>query len=157
MWIVQYFRVKSKKWRSCKASWVCSFSLFLEIRLLSFSHRSSGSLYVAVDITTETLKECCVWSNWQIYEIRWNPEECLLSFVTMNEIRIPDYIFQTKEQSKEWIARWKLTSNKVKTAPSFGQVIVSVFWDSWAVIFTEFLAKGKTINWTVYAFLLDRM
>ena len=46
---------------------------------------------------------------------------------------------------------------KANTVKSAGKVMSTVFWDACAIIYTDYLEKGKTITGAYYASLLHRM
>jgi len=88
---------------------------------------------------------------------RRNKAEFLRRFITMDETWVHYFIPETKQQSKQWIARGELAPKKAKTIPSAGKVMASVFWDARGIIFIDYLPKGKTINGVYYANLLQRL
>jgi len=45
----------------------------------------------------------------------------------------------------------------VKTVPSAGKVMATVFWDSQAIILIIYLEKGRIITGASYSLLLDRL
>ena len=75
----------------------------------------------------------------------------------MDETWIHHFTPKMKEQSKQWTERRESASKKVKTVPSAGKVMASVFWDAREIIFIEYLHKGKTINSEYYTNLLQRL
>ncbi len=54
--------------------------------------------------------------------MRRNLDEFLYQFVTVDETWIHHYTPETKEQSKQWIVRGKLSPKKVKTVKSADKV-----------------------------------
>ena len=62
-----------------------------------------------------------------------------------------------KEQSKQWTAKDEPTPKKAKVIPPDGKVMVTVFWDSYWVIFVDYLKKSETINGEYYAELLQSL
>jgi len=84
------------------------------------------------------------------------PKEFLRRFVTVDETWIHWYTPETKEQSKQWTSPGEPAPKKVKTAPSAGKVMATVFCDSQGVIFIDYLEKGKTVTGLYYAELLGR-
>lgn len=75
----------------------------------------------------------------------------------MDETWIHHYIPETKQQSKQWIARGESAPKKAKCVPSAGKVMASVFWDAKGILLIDYLEKGRTITGEYYASLLDRL
>ncbi|GFY27096.1 transposase [Trichonephila clavipes] len=65
--------------------------------------------------------------------------------------------FHTGVQSAEWTARDEPTPKRGETQKSTGKVMTSVFWDTYGIIFIDYLKKGKTINSDYYVALLERL
>ena len=51
----------------------------------------------------------------------------------------------------------KIPKNFTKTQTSAGRVLASVFWDPQAILFIDYLAKGRTINSKYYIALFVRL
>ena len=58
---------------------------------------------------------------------------------------------ETKELSKQWTAKDEPAPEKAKVISSTSKVMATVFWDSYGVIFVDYLEKGKTINGELWA------
>ncbi|KAL6257504.1 hypothetical protein P5V15_011074 [Pogonomyrmex californicus] len=86
-----------------------------------------------------------------------NESDFLRRFITVDETWIHHYIPETKEQSKQWTAKGEPAPKKVKTVPSAGKVMATVFWDSHGIVCIDYLEKGKTITGAYYASLLDKL
>lgn len=86
-----------------------------------------------------------------------NPEDFWRRFITVDETWIHYYTPETKEQSKQWVAKGEPAPKKAKTVPSAGKVMATVFWDTQGVILIDYLQRGKTITGEYYALLLDRL
>ena len=52
---------------------------------------------------------------------------------------------------------WLPEAKKVKTQPSAGKVMATVFWDTKGIIMLDFLPKRSTITGVCYANLLDQL
>ena len=65
----------------------------------------------------------------------YNKADFLRRFVTMDEIWVHHFGPETKEQSKQWTERGESAPKKVKTVPSAGKVMASVFWDARGTVF----------------------
>lgn len=86
-----------------------------------------------------------------------NEPDFLQRFITVDETWIHHYTPETKEQSKQWIAKGEPAPKKAKTVSSAGKVMATVFWDSHGIILIDYLQKGKTITGEYYASLLDKL
>lgn len=85
-----------------------------------------------------------------------NPQEFLRRVVTVDEIWIQYYTFETTQQSKHRTFSDKSASKKAKSVLSAGKIMATIFWDSKGIILLEFLEKGSTITGQYYSELLDR-
>ncbi|XP_037931663.1 histone-lysine N-methyltransferase SETMAR-like [Teleopsis dalmanni] len=85
-----------------------------------------------------------------------NPNEFLRRFVIVDETWIHHNTPETKEQSKQWVARGERGPKKVKQSLSANKVMATVFWDASGVIHIDYLEKGKTITGEYYSKLLNR-
>ncbi|XP_061382621.1 uncharacterized protein LOC133320030 [Danaus plexippus] len=110
-------------------------------RLLTFDHKRNR-------VTTS--KECLAMFS-------RNPDEFLRRFVTVDETWIHHNTPETKEQSKQWVARGEPGPNKAKQSLSAKKIMATVFWDAHSVIRIDILEKGKTITGEYYSKLLDRL
>ena len=61
----------------------------------------------------------------------------------MHETWVHHLTPETKEQSKQWTEREESAPRKVKTVPSDGKIMASVFWDACGMIFIDYLQKRK--------------
>lgn len=109
-------------------------------RLLTLDHKRNRMT---------TSKECLAMFN-------RNPDEFLRRFVTVDETWIHHNTPETKEQSKQWVARGERGPKKAKQSLSANKVMATVFWDARGVIHIDYLEKGKTITGEYYSKLLDR-
>lgn len=109
-------------------------------RLLTLDHKRNR-------VTTS--KECLAMFS-------RNPGEFLRRFVTVDETWIHHNTPETKEQSKQWVARGERGPKKFKQSLSANKVMATVFWDARGVIHIDYLEKGKTITGEYYSKLLDR-
>jgi hypothetical protein len=75
-----------------------------------------------------------------------NRKEFLRRFITVDETWIYHYTPEMNEQSKQWISPGKQAPKKVKTVPSAGKVMTTVFWNSKGIIFIDYLERGRTIT-----------
>lgn len=90
-------------------------------------------------------------------QFRRNKPEFWRRLITVDETWVHHYTPETKEQSKQWIAKGEPAPKKAKTVSSAGKVMASVFWDSRGIILIDYLEKGKTITGAYYASLLDKL
>lgn len=86
-----------------------------------------------------------------------NPKDFLHRIITIDETWIHHYTPESKEATKEWVARHEIPPKRPRTQQSAGKVLASVFWDSSGILFIDYLEKGKTINSDYYCELLDRL
>jgi histone-lysine N-methyltransferase SETMAR len=97
----------------------------------------------------------CSRDNLQLFQR--NPQDFRHRFVTVDETWMHHYTPETKEQSKQWVPSGESAPKKAKTVPSAGKVMVTVFWDSQAIILINYLEKGKIITDAPYSLLLNRL
>lgn len=109
-------------------------------------------------LLTPLQKQCRMEISEQCLELfRADPSEFLRRFITTDETWVHHYTPETKEQSKQWIAKGEPAPKKAKTELSAGKVMATVFWDQQGIIFIDYLQHGKTITGPYYASLLDRL
>ncbi|GFW05264.1 putative DD34D transposase [Trichonephila clavipes] len=72
-----------------------------------------------------------------------NKSEFLRRYVTMDETWLHHFTPESNRPSAEWTARDETTPKCGKTQKSAGKVMASVFWDTHAIIFIDYLKKGK--------------
>jgi hypothetical protein len=77
--------------------------------------------------------------------------------VMMIEFWVNHYDPETKEMSKQWKHADSPPPKKDKSQPSSGKVMLSVFWDWWVVIVTDYEQKGVTITDEYYWNLLRNL
>ena len=90
---------------------------------------------------------------------RFRPKEddFLPRLVTVAETWVHYYEPENKAQSRQSVGPGSPRPKKLKTQPSAGKVMTTVFWDAKGVIMFEFLAKKSTITNAYYANLLDQL
>jgi hypothetical protein len=86
-----------------------------------------------------------------------NKTDFMRRFITMDETWIHHYTPESKQQSKQWTEAGCSAPKKTRSAPSAGNVTVSVFWDAEGILFIDYLEKGKTITGEYYSNLLTRL
>ena len=59
--------------------------------------------------------------------------------------------------SRQWVGPGSPRPKKLKTQPSAGKVMATVFWDAKGIIMLDFLPKRSTITGVYYANLLDQL
>ena len=59
--------------------------------------------------------------------------------------------------SRQWVGPGSPRLKKLKTQPSAGKVMATVFWDAKGIIMLDFLPKRSTITGVYYANLLDQL
>ena len=59
--------------------------------------------------------------------------------------------------SRQWVGPWSPRPKKLKTQPSAGKVMATVFWDAKGIIMLDFLPKRSTVTGVYYANLLDQL
>ena len=59
--------------------------------------------------------------------------------------------------SRQWVGPGSPRPMKLKTQPSAGKVMATVFWDAISIIMLDFLPKRSTITGVYYANLLDQL
>ena len=83
---------------------------------------------------------------------RSKEDDFLSRLVTVDETWVHYYEPENKAQSRQSV---EPGSSRLKTQPSAGKVMATVFWDAQGVIMLDFLAKKSTITGAYYANLLD--
>jgi histone-lysine N-methyltransferase SETMAR len=86
-----------------------------------------------------------------------NTTDFVRRFITMDETWIHHYTLESTEQSKQWRKAGCSVPKKIRSVPSAGKVMASVFWDAEGILFTDYLEKGKTITGEYYSNLLTRL
>ena len=81
----------------------------------------------------------------------------LSRLVTVDESWFHYYEPENKAQSRQWVGPGSPRPKKLKTQPSAGKVMATVFWDAQGLIMLDFLAKKSTITGAYYANLLDQL
>ena len=84
-------------------------------------------------------------------------DDFLLCLVTVDETWVHYYVPENKVQSCQWVGPGSPRPKKLKTQPSAGKVMATVFWDAKGVIMLDFLPKRSTITGVYYAYLLDQL
>jgi len=84
-------------------------------------------------------------------------EAFLSQIVTDEETWADQYEPETKRQSVEWHHPQSLRKKKIKTIPSAGKVMITVFWDIDGVILVDVTARGETINSDAYIKTLQKL
>jgi histone-lysine N-methyltransferase SETMAR len=105
-------------------------------------------------LTVDNKRNRAVASKARLSLMQRNPDKFFCRFVTVDETWIHHYTPETKEQSKQWIAKGESCPKKAKIVKS---TIATVFWDARGIIFVDYLEKGKTITGDYYASLLDQL
>ena len=80
-------------------------------------------------------------------------DDFLLRLVTLDETWVHYYEPENKAPSRQWVWAWIPEAKEVKTQPSAGKVMATVFWDA----MMDFLPKRSTITEVYYANLLDQL
>ena len=75
----------------------------------------------------------------------------------MDETWIHHYTPESKQQSKQWTEAGCSAPKKIRSVPSAGKDMASVFWDVEGILFIDYLEKGKTITGEYYSNLLTRL
>jgi hypothetical protein len=57
----------------------------------------------------------------------------------------------------QWTEESCSVPKKIRSVPSAGKVMVSVFWNAEGIMFIDYLEKGKTITGEYYSNLLTRL
>ena len=90
-------------------------------------------------------------------QFRSKDDDFLSRLVTVDETWVHYYEPENKAQSRQWVGPGSPRPKKLKTQPSAGKVMATVFWDAQGVIMLDFLANKSTITSTYYANLLDQL
>ena len=88
---------------------------------------------------------------------RSKKNDLLSRLVTVDETWVHYYEPENKAQSHQSVGPGSPRPKKLKTQPSAGKVMATVFWDAQGVIMLDFLAKKSTIIVAYYANLLDQL
>ena len=83
-------------------------------------------------------------------------DDFLLCLVTVDETWVYYYEPENKAQS-QLVGPGSPKPKKLKTQPSAGKVMATVFWDAKGIILLDFLPKRSTITGVYYANLLDQL
>jgi histone-lysine N-methyltransferase SETMAR len=86
-----------------------------------------------------------------------NKTDFMRRFITMDETWIHHYTPESKQQSKEWTEAGCSAPKKIRSVPSAGKFMASVFWVAEGILFIDYLEKGKTITGEYYSNLLTRL
>ena len=86
---------------------------------------------------------------------RSKEDDFLSRLVTVDENWVHYYELENKAQSRQSVGPGSPRPKKVKTQPTAGKVMATVFWDAQGLIMLDFLAKKSTITGAYYANLLD--
>ena len=78
-------------------------------------------------------------------------DDFLLRLVTVDGTSVHYYEPENKAQSRQWVGPGSPRPKKLKTQPSAGKVMATVFWDAKGVIILDFLPKRSTITGVYYA------
>ena len=84
-------------------------------------------------------------------------DDFLLRLVTVDETWVHYYEPENKAHSRQWVGPGSPRPKKVKTQPSAGEVMATLFWDAKGVIMLDVLPKRSTITGVYYANLLDQL
>jgi histone-lysine N-methyltransferase SETMAR len=119
--------------------------------------RKLSARWVLQLLTVDQKQKCvrCSKDNLQLFQR--NPQDFRHRFVIVDKTWIYHYTLETKEQSKQWVPSGESEPKNVKTVPSAGKVMATVFWDSQGILFISYMEKGKTITGASYSSLLDRL
>ena len=71
-------------------------------------------------------------------------DDFLLRLVTDDKTCVHYYEPENKAQSRQWVGRGPPRPKKLKTQPSAGKVIATVFWNAKGVILLDFLPRIST-------------
>ena len=82
---------------------------------------------------------------------RSKEDDFLSRLVTVDETWVHYYEPENKAQNPRWVGPGPPRPKKLKTQPSAGKVMVTVFWDAQGIIMLGFLAKKSTITGAYYA------
>jgi len=93
--------------------------------------------------------------NLELY--RAYPDKFLCRYVTMDETWAHHFDPETKQQSMQGKHPTSPPVVKFRKNDSASKVMVSVFWDSEGVLFTDYLEKGKTVTGVYYAGLIRKL
>ena len=73
--------------------------------------------------------------------------------MTVEETWVHYYEPENKAQSLQWVGPGSPRPKKLKTQPSAGKVMATVFWDAKGVIMLDFLPKRSTIIGVLFKFV----
>ena len=88
-------------------------------------------------------------------QFRSKEDDFLSRLVTVDETWVHYYGPANKGQSRQSVEPGSPRSKKLKTQPSAGKMMATVFWNAQGVIMLDFLANKSTITGACYANLLD--
>ena len=74
--------------------------------------------------------------------------------VTGDETGVHYHQPETKKASEEWRHTSSLKPKKIRTQPSAGKVMLTLFWDKRGVILEHYMPRWNTVTSTTYADLL---
>ena len=75
----------------------------------------------------------------------------------MDETLAHHFDLETKQKSMQWKHPTSPPVVKFRKIVSASKVMVSVFWDSEGVLFTDYLEQGKTVTAVYYAGLIRKL
>ena len=79
-------------------------------------------------------------------EVTEEGDQFLFNIVTVDESWIHHFYPEEKRLSMQQRHTSSPRPKKIKTMPSAGKILLTVFWDSQSVYMTEFLEAGNTVN-----------
>ena len=120
------------------------------------SKRKLSARWVPRLLTADHKRARVVASEQCLGMLQHNSKEFLRLYVTVDKTWIHYYTPETKNKSKMWTGPGESAPKKVKTVPSAGKVMATIFWDSQGIIIMDYLQEGKTITGEYYASLSKR-
>ena len=88
---------------------------------------------------------------------RFRSKDDFLRLVTVDETWIHYYEPENKAHSRQWVGRGSSRTKKLKTHPSVGKAMSTVFWDAKGVNMFDLLPPRSTITGEYHANLLDQL
>lgn len=124
-------------------------------RLEALGIRKLCSRFVPRFLSAEMMerRKMCCQKNIEIFEEYG--EQFLSNIITEDETSLTLYLPESKRESSEWKLPGEKPTNKMRSSSSHRRVMMlSVFWDRYGIIMTDFASKGKTITGQYYSELV---
>lgn len=120
-------------------------------------YRKICARWVPRQLTEEMKKKRVDMARELLNRIRKEGDQFLRNIVTGDETWVHHYDPEGKRASMEFRHPSSPRVRKFKTQSSAGKVMLTTFWDSEGIVYTEYLPKGTTVNSNRYCETLQKL